>query len=298
MSKKKKIEKSLQEYLDYLIIERNLSTKTRDAYKRYLEKFIKDQDLNMIKDMDEDSVREFRLNLANKDLKKNTQSYHVIAIRNFLKYLIKRGFEVLSPEKIELPKTKQQEIDLLSHDELKRLLDAPEMENIRDFRDKAILETLFSTGLRVSELCDLDRYLDLENGEISIRGKGGKLRVVFLSPKARESIEDYLDKRTDAEEALFISIARGGKVIGRITPRSVQRMVDKRSKQAGIPKSVSPHQLRHQFATDLLVNGADLRAVQELLGHENISTTQMYTHLTNKKLKEVHESFHGKRVDK
>jgi len=213
-----------------------------------------------------------------------------------LKYLIKRDIETLSPDKVELPKVSRRDIELLEYDELIRLLEAPEGNSLRALRDRAILETLFSTGLRVSELCKLDRYINLERGEMSVRGKGDKVRVVFISDRAKKAINQYLKVREDTEEALFVSLTRQGKVIGQITPRSVQRLVDRMARKAGIIKSsVTPHTLRHSFATDLLINGADLRSVQELLGHANISTTQIYTHLTNKNLREIHNVFHGKR---
>ncbi len=167
--------------------------------------------------------------------------------------------------------------------------------SLRALRDKAILETFFSTGLRLSELCNLNRGVDLKRGEISVRGKGDKLRVVFLSDRAKAAIKNYLEKREDPGGELFVSLTKQGKSIGRITPRAVERMVELRAKEAGIPKKVHPHQIRHSFATDLLINGADLRSVQELLGHANIATTQIYTHLTNKELREVHEAFHARR---
>ena len=289
------VSKLLKEYLDYLEIEKNRSPKTRDTYERYLTDFIKKTGVTSPKDITESVVREYRLGLARRDLKKVTQSYYVIGLRNFLKYLTRREFNVLSPEKVEVPQIGDRKIEVLGYNELERLLSAPKTNTFRGVRDKAILETLFSTGLRVSELCALDRYVDLNNGELSVRGKGDKLRVVFFSKRARDSIKNYLDKRGDMEEALFISLTKSGKVIGRITPRAVQRLVGLHARHAGIPASVHPHQLRHQFATDLLINGADLRSVQELLGHANISTTQMYTHLTNKELREVHEAFHAKR---
>ena len=234
--------------------------------------------------------------LARKSLKKATQSYYVIALRNFLKYLIKRGFsDVLAPETIELPKIPRRDIETLEYRELERLLAAPEGNSLKVLRDRAILEVLFSTGLRLSELCALSRFIDLERGEISVRGKGEKLRVVFLAESTKKALKGYLEKRGDADEALFVSITRNGKVLGRITPRTVQRIIDRYARKAGIPKKVHPHQIRHSFATDLLINGADLRSVQELLGHANISTTQVYTHLTNKELREVHEAFHARR---
>lgn len=285
----------LEQYLDYLEIEKNRSRKTRENYSRYLLAFFEDQKIRKLSHITREKVRNFRVHLSGKELKKNTQGYYVIAIRNFLKYLIKQGYETLPPERIELPKTSRRDIEVLDYWELERLIGAPEGETLRALRDKAILETFFSTGLRLSELCSLKRYIDLERGEVSVRGKGDKLRVVFLSEGARKAIRKYLDKRTDPEEALFVSLSRSGNVIGRITPRSVERLVDFYARAAGIPKKIHPHQLRHSFATDLLINGADLRSVQSLLGHANVSTTQIYTHLTNKELRDIHKAFHGRR---
>ncbi len=297
------IEKLLKDYLDYLEVEKNRSRKTRENYERYLKEFVNVTGVKSVRDITASTVKEFRLKLARprwspfgaREIKKITQSYYVIALRNFLKYLIKQGIEVLSPETIELPKVSRRDIEVLDYDELERLLKSPKGGDLRSLRDRAILETLFSTGLRLSELCGLPRNIDLKRGEISVRGKGDKLRVVFLSDDAKRTLKDYLDKRQDTEEALFVSLSKSGKVIGRITPRAVERMVNKRGKEAGIPKRVHVHMLRHSFATDLLINGADLRSVQELLGHANISTTQIYTHLTNKELREVHEAFHARR---
>jgi len=289
------VEKYLKEYLDYLEVERNRSRKTRENYERYLKFFIKEQGIKSVKDIDEDAVRSFRVNLSRKNLKKNTQSYYVIAIRNFLKYLLKRDIKALSPEKIELPRVSRRDIEVLDYSELERLIKAPKGDDLRSLRDHAILEVFFSTGLRLSELCALPRYLDLERGEISVRGKGDKLRVVFLSNDSKKAIRDYLAKRSDPEGYLFASLTKKNKIIGRITPRAVERLVSFYARKAGIPKKVHPHQLRHSFATDLLINGADLRSVQSLLGHANISTTQVYTHLTNKELKEIHQTFHARR---
>ncbi|MEK7464582.1 MAG: site-specific tyrosine recombinase/integron integrase [Patescibacteria group bacterium] len=291
----REIEKFIKDYLDYLEIEKNRSPKTRENYERYLKVFVEKSGVSSIEDITEENIRKFRLQLARSPIKKITQSYYVIALRNFLKYLIKRGIDVASPETIELPKIARRDIDVLDYNELTRLLEAPKNEDIRALRDKAILETLFSTGLRLSELCNLKRKIDLIRGEISVRGKGEKLRVVFLSDGAKSSIKKYLDKRGDTDEALFVSLTKAGNALGKITPRAVQRLVETRAKEAGIPKKVHPHQLRHSFATDLLINGADLRSVQELLGHSNISTTQVYTHLTNKELREIHETFHARR---
>lgn len=295
-----KIESFLKDYLNYLEIEKNRSPKTRENYERYLREFLKFAKVNSPEEITEEIVRNFRLELARRPLKKITQTYYIIALRNFLKYLIKRDIKVLTPEKIELPKIPSRQIEVLEYDDLERLLSAPRGDDLKTLRDKAILETLFSTGMRLSELCSLDRYIDFKRGEISVRGKGDKLRIVFLSERAKSAIQNYLNKRVDIEPALFVSFKKGRKrqkaeVIGRITPRTVQRLVDYWAKKAGIPRRVHPHQLRHSFATDLLMNGADLRSVQELLGHSQISTTQIYTHLTNKELKEIHKAFHGRR---
>ena len=237
----------------------------------------------------ENAIRDFRLSLAKKNLKKNTQSYYVIAIRNFLKFLLKRKIKVLSPEMIELPKVTRRDIETLDYGEMERLLKAPQGNDLRSLRDKAILETLFSTGLRVSEICALNRYLDLNRGEISVRGKGDKLRVVFLSDGTKSAVKEYLNKRTDMEEALFVSLSKSSNsksttynlkpktsnTIGRIIPRAVQRLVDYYSRKAGIQKKVHPHQLRHSFATDLLINGADMRSRSRLKAigaYSNVST--------------------------
>lgn len=293
----------LKNYLDYLEIEKNRSPKTRRNYEHYLKSFLNFAEIKNEKNITSDAVRDFRLYLArrktekNEIYKKNTQSYYIIALRNFLKYLIKNDFAVLSPDKIELPKIPQRQIEVIEYNDLERLLNAPGSNNLKSLRDKAILEILFSTGLRISELCGLNRYFDLNRGEISVRGKGGKIRVVFLSERAKTAIKNYLNKRVDAEEALFISLtkSKNQKIIGRIIPRTIQRLIDFYGRKAGISKKIHPHQIRHNFATDLLVNGADLKAVQELLGHASVSTTQIYTHLTNKGLYEIHKAFHGKR---
>jgi len=295
MIKMTEIDKYLKEYLDYLEVEKNRSRKTRENYERYLKLFVKISGVKSPFDINDDVVRDFRLDLNRRGIKKITQGYYVIALRNFLKYLIKRKLKVLAPDTIELPKVTRADIEVLSYEELERLLSSPKGSGLRALRDKAVLETLFSTGLRLSELCNLTRFIDLKRGEISVRGKGDKIRVVFLSKRAIAAIEDYLKARQDALEPLFVSLNKKGRVIDKITPRSVERLVSFYARKAGIPKKVHPHELRHSFATDLLINGADLRSVQALLGHANISTTQIYTHLTNKELKDVHEAFHGKR---
>ena len=298
------ISKLIQDYIDYLEVEKNRSPKTVANYRRYLETFIKDQHISDLNDVTAHTIKQFRLSLARKKLgaetylKRNTQAYYSIAIRNFLKYLIKQDISPrVLPEQIELPKVPQRQIEIIEYADLERFLNAPQGDSLRSLRDRAILEMLFSTGLRVSELCSLSRYIDIERGELTVRGKGSKLRVVFLSPRAQKALRAYLDKRGDADEALFISLskAKNPKVLGRIIPRTIQRLVKQYATKAGILGKVVPHQLRHQFATDLLSNGADLRSVQELLGHANIATTQVYTHITNKQLRDVHKAFHGKR---
>lgn len=298
------ITKLIQDYIDYLEVEKNRSPKTVANYRRYLETFVKDQNIKDLKDITQQSVKQFRLSLARKKLsadtylKRNTQAYYSIAIRNFLKYLIKQNIPVLVlPEQIELPKIQERQIEIMEYSDLERFLSSPQGDSLRILRDRAILEMLFSTGLRVSELCSLSRYMEFSRGEITVRGKGSKLRVVFISDRAQTALKAYIDKRGDADEALFVSLskAKNPKVLGRIIPRAVQRLVNYYAKKSGILGKVSPHQLRHQFATDLLSNGADLRSVQELLGHANIATTQVYTHITNKQLRDVHKAFHGKR---
>ncbi|MBU2101730.1 tyrosine-type recombinase/integrase [Patescibacteria group bacterium] len=289
----------IKDYLDYLDVEKNRSPATRNNYERCLKRFVEQANIKNIDDITEKKIHDFRVYLASPSvrLKKRTQAYHVIVLRNLLKYLLRQKYTTVSPDRIELPKVPTRQIKIVEYADVERLLTAPKGSELKALRDRAILETLFSTGLRVSELCSLDRFLSLNRGELTIRGKGEKLRVVFLSDRAREAIKKYLDKRQDAEGTLFVSISHGKnpKVLGPIIPRTVQRLVSKYSREAGISEKVTPHQLRHQFATDLLMNGADIRSVQELLGHSNISTTQIYTHVTNKELREVHKAFHGKR---
>ncbi len=290
----------LTQYLDHLEVEKNRAVKTRENYERYLKAFFAHARIADIADITEDAIRSFRLALARKAtahgvLTRRTQSYYAIAIRNFLKFLQKRDYRAVSPEKIELPKLGARQIEIIEYADLERILNAPKGESLPVLRDRAVLETLFSTGLRLSELCGLNRDLDMKRGEIAVRGKGGKLRVVFISDRAKSALEAYLKKRTDPDEAFFISFTKKGKPLSRISTRAVQRMVDRYARKAGVTKRISPHGFRHLFATDLLINGADLRSVQELLGHSNISTTQVYTHLTNRQLKEVHKAFHSRR---
>jgi site-specific recombinase XerD len=290
------------EYLEYLEIEKGRSQKTVENYAHYLERFLEFSGIDDPKDITDEVLRKYRLWLNRQNLKRQTQNYHLIALRGFLKYLVRRGVRSLTAEKIELAKTPQRDIDLIQEDDLERLLNAPDSDTLRGLRDQAILELLFSTGLRVSELCGLDRDdINLSKDEFSVRGKGEKIRVVFLSPSAKTVLKAYLDKRTDLADAMFIRIPAGDSPIReftRLTPRSVQRIIKFYARKAGISKKVTPHTLRHVFATDLLTNGADIRSVQSMLGHANITTTQVYTHITDKQLKEIHQTFHGLRRKK
>lgn len=299
------------EYLEYLEIERNRSVKTVENYGRYLNRFISfasstgGEDL---KDVTEDSIRQYRLWLnrfsdpdTKQPLKRITQNYHIIALRNFLKYLAKRGIKSVSAEKIELGKQEDRQVTFLEQAELASLLEAPEGGDLPALRDRAMLATLFSTGMRVSELCSLNRdMVSVERGELSVRGKGGKVRPVFVSEESGKHLGSWLKARTDLDPALFIRIPRNlafNKYDDlRLTPRSIQRIVQGHARAAGIVgKKVSPHTLRHSFATDLLRNGADIRSVQAMLGHSSVTTTQIYTHVTDKGLREIHERFHGKK---
>lgn len=295
-----------QQFLEYVEIERGRSLKTIENYDRYLTRFFAHAKINKPSDITETGIREFRLWLnrqpGTKDtMKRRTQNYYLIALRSFLKFLTKRGVTSLPPERIELAKTEARELDLISTEELNRLLDAPDTSNLKGLRDKAILELFFSTGLRVSELVSLPRDLNLERDEFSIRGKGDKVRVVFVSSAARTAVQAYVAKRDDMDDALFVQVAgKGGKKLLakkesiRLTSRSIERIVRHYATKAGMSKKVTPHVIRHSFATDLLSNGADLRSVQALLGHANITTTQVYTHVTDKHLHDIHKNFHGK----
>lgn len=302
------IKEAKNQFLEYIEIEKGLSLKTVKNYDRYLERFFEFSKVKDSGDITEDKIREFRLHLNRQSgakvrgqspasMKKNTQNYHLIALRTFLKYLNKRGQKVIAPDKIELAKTPQRSLDLISVAELNRLLNAPSGNELESLRDKAILELLFSTGLRVSELASLNRDLDLSKDEFSIRGKGEKVRVVFLSDEAKDAIKKYLKARKDMDEPLFISLSKrkSSQKEPRLTTRSIERLVKKYAIKSGISKKVTPHVIRHSFATDLLQNGADIRSVQMMLGHANISTTQIYTHMTDAELKKVHKNFHSKR---
>lgn len=296
-----------QQFLEYIEIEKGRALKTVKLYDFYISRFFEYSKVRAAEDITFDKVREFRLWLnrqtvnrkgeAGATLKKKTQNFHMIALRVFLKFLAKRNIKSLSPEQIELAKVGERSIDLISHDELERLLKATDGDDLKSLRDKAILELLFSTGLRVSELCSLTRDVDFDADSFSIRGKGEKIRVVFVSEEARQAVKQYLKKRDDVDDALFIRIGRPGARDGDMSleQRSVERIVKQCAIKAGISKKVTPHVIRHAFATDLLSNGADMRAVQLLLGHANISTTQIYTHVTDSELKRVHQQFHNRR---
>jgi site-specific recombinase XerD len=294
-----------RDFLEHIEIEKGRSLKTVRNYAFYLDRFFEHTGITDPKKIDEDAVREFRLWLNRlpsgtkfdgraETLKKKTQNYHLIALRSYLKYLTRRGVESLSPDKIDLAKVGERSLDLISSEELDRLLESAEGHDLKSLRDRAILELLFSTGVRVSELCSLSSDIDLGRDELSLRGKGDKIRVVFLSAAAKEALKAYLKKRTDMDPALFIQFGRRKGETLRLTPRSVERIVKYYAIKAGITKKVTPHVIRHSFATDLLTNGADLRSVQALLGHANIGTTQIYTHVTDKHLRDIHKNFHAK----
>jgi site-specific recombinase XerD len=301
------------DFLQYIEIEKGRSALTVRNYDHYLKRFLDFIKVESPADITESAMREYRVYLnrhpareakkgqAVETLDKKTQNYHLIALRAFFKYIRKRGVAGYDPERIELAKTQSRELDLISEKELNNLMAAPDTSTIAGLRDKAILELFFSTGLRVSELCSLDRDTDLNMGEISVRGKGGKIRVVFISGSAREAVNQYLKNRVDIDEAMFIdhsprAHARMVKEESvRLTPRSVERVVEKYAVIAGIAKKCTPHVIRHSFATDLLYNGADLRTVQMMLGHASIATTQIYTNVTNKFLRDQFEKFHSKR---
>jgi site-specific recombinase XerD len=306
------------QFLEYVEIEKGRSLHTVRNYDHYLSRFLefsKNDDPIAITDT---SVREFRLWLNRQSagnarakgetLTKKTQNYYLIALRAFLKYLARQEVKSLSPERIELAKVPERSLDLITSLELSRLLTSPKGADLKDLRDRAILELLFSTGLRVSELCSLTSDIDLSSEELSIRGKGGKVRVVFMSPEAKKYVKDYLTARKDMSDALFVQIpnelskktsAKNTKVknvtMSGLTRRSIERIVKQHAVKAGISKKVTPHVIRHCFATDLLSNGADLRSVQAILGHANIGTTQIYTHVTDKHLRDIHKKFHNKR---
>ncbi len=303
-------------FLEYLEIEKGSALRTVENYEHYLTRYFEFGKIKKVEDITDSSVREFRLWLnrqitgnnrkTGNTMSKKTQNYYMITLRVFLKYLTKKGIKCMPADQIELAKVGERSLDLITHTELTRLLNSPSGNNLKDLRDKAILELLFSTGLRVSELCSLTSDIDLHADELSIRGKGGKVRVVFLSEEAKNSVKKYLSARKDMSDALFVqhnsakppSPGEGEFPLHRetgksLTRRSIERIVKQHAIKTGISKKVTPHVMRHMFATDLLGNGADLRSVQIMLGHSNISTTQIYTHVTDKALKETHKKFHS-----
>ena len=305
------LEQQIDNFLEYLSVEKGSSPLTIRNYKHYLGRFsswLSDKGIRLtITDINPEVVRQFRVylsrlpgNRSEGTMSRKTQSYHVIALRSFLRYLIKNDKKVMSPDKIDLPKIDERQVKFLSGEQVERLLNAPSLSKVTGKRDKAILEVLYSTGLRVSELTKLDKdKIDFKRREFGILGKGGRARVVFLSQRAASWIEKYLKTRDDHFRPLFIR--HGGKVNPstpdekmRLTPRSVQRMIKKYVAKIKLPVDATPHVIRHSFATDLLIAGADIRSVQEMLGHKNIQTTQIYTHVTHKHLKDIHETFHGK----
>jgi site-specific recombinase XerD len=297
--------KAVLQYLEYLEIERGRSEKTIANYHHYLERLGDFAGDITTSDIDAELIRKWRLWLnrlasgRGEDLAKVTQNYHLIALRNFLRWCLRRDIATLAPDKIELAKVSRKEVNFLSPDEVERLINSPDSSTDAGLRDKAILELLFSSGLRVSELVGLNReHINLKRREFTVRGKGQKDRPIFVSIEATEWLQKYLDRRTDNLPPLFISVgshhtaASNDGNFKRLTARSIQRIIQKHALIAGITKHVSPHTLRHSFATDLLMNGADIRSVQTLLGHSSISTTQIYTHITDPHLKAVHEKYH------
>lgn len=313
-----KLSSYLRQFLEHLEIERGRSSMTIRNYEFYLQRFIDWAKDPEPKELTGDLVRQYRLYLNRLEdgrggtLKKSTQNYHLISLRTFLKYLAKIDVKSLAPEKIELAKQGSRDVSFLESVDLSRLLEAPEQSDapqIIKLRDRAVLELFFSTGMRVSELASLKTSMvNLDRDEFTVRGKGDKTRVVFLSNQAKHAIASYLEKRDDKSPFLFVRHDRAvgasrslkdndEKEIGALTPRSIERLVQRYAAMAGITKHVSPHTLRHSFATDLLINGADIRSVQAMLGHSSITTTQIYTHVTNQQLRDVHKAFHGKTMD-
>lgn len=303
----------ISDFLESLEIEKGRSTKTTENYGLYLARFLEliTQDFPdgaTIKpaDLTPEILRKYRLRLNRFDDNQNherlsalTQSYHLIALRGFLKYLAKRGIKSLDPSLVDLPRAAKKQVTFLHFDEVERLLSEIPIDTETGLRDRAIIELLFSGGLRVSELCNLNRdSINLTRREFMVRGKGKKDRPIFIDQTTAEHIEEYLNARTDSLPALFLNNSSNQNIpdtsgnFRRLSPRSIERIIQKYARLAGITKHVTPHTLRHSFATDLLMNGADIRSVQSLLGHANIATTQIYTHVTDPHLKEVHEKFH------
>jgi len=310
---KNEINKKSKDFLEYLEVDRGLSKRTVANYGFYLERFTKfaqENGVNNPNQITKELVHKYRLFLnrmgdenENDGLKKNTQNYHLIALRGLLKHMVKNDVKTLDPGKIELAKQDQRQVDFLDAQDMEKILKAPLMTDaphLIQTRDKALLETLFSTGLRVSELAKLKKdEVNLNKEEFTVRGKGKKVRIVFLSEDARHWLKKYLEARQDINPYMFVSHDRANKnEEDGITSRSIERIVQRYAKLAGIMKKVTPHTLRHSYATDLLMNGADIRSVQAMLGHSSIITTQVYTHITDQQLREVHKAFHGTRRKK
>ena len=300
----------IKDFLDYCEVERGLSSRTQENYKHYLKKFTtwlssKDRLGLLPHEFSAEDVWDYRLYLSRyqnkgKELSKLTQNYYLIALRALLSFFIAKDIISLPPDKIALPKNaaKEKSIKFLNLDQIKKLLDAPNTANPTGLRDKAIIEALFSTGLRIAELVALnkeqfDSIWNKEDFELSITGKGSHTRTVYFSERALEWLKKYLKIRSDKEKALFINYRGRTKEENRLTPRSIERMIKKYAVKAGIPLFTTPHTLRHSMATDLLEQGVDLRTIQEFLGHKNIVTTQIYTHVTNKRLRDIHRQFHS-----
>jgi integrase/recombinase XerD len=293
------------DYIEHLEVEGGRSAKTAENYKLYLERFVEYTNDIVVEKITSEIIRKYRLwlnrykNNNDDELATITQSYHLIALRGFLTYLSKRDISSLSPEKIDLPKISRRQVTFLHYDEVERLLSNVDVSNEQGLRDRAIIELLFSSGLRVSELANLNRdHVNTKRREFMVRGKGKKDRPVFISETAAEHVKNYLSARFDNLPPLFLSYSRNNSATTsgdyrRLTARSIQRIISRYARLAGITKHVSPHTMRHSFATDLLMNGADIRSVQSMLGHSNISTTQVYTHVTDEHLREIYEKFHS-----
>lgn len=296
----------LLDFIEHLEVEGGRTARTAENYRLYLERFVEFTNDIKVENITSDTVRKYRLWLNRiksstaGDLAITTQSYHLIALRGFLSYLAKRDIPSLAPEKIELPKTARKQVTFLYADEIQRIIDTIQTDSATGLRDRALIELLFSSGLRISELTNLDRdHVNTKRREFTVRGKGKKDRPIFISERAASYIEEYLSERLDNLPPLFLNYSRNNITqnsgdFRRLTPRSIQRIINKYTRLAGITKHVSPHTMRHSFATDLLMNGADIRSVQSMLGHSSISTTQVYTHVTDQHLKEVYEKFHSK----
>ncbi len=310
----KPITKYLNDYLDYLEIEKGLAAKSQENYARFLNKFftwLNDNNKGSLtpSKLTPELILKYRVFLSRhidpkkkQPLKRSTQNYYLIALRGLLEFFVERNIPSLSPTKVKLAKNKKdKEVKFLTLEQIQRLLDSPDTGSEPGLRDKALLETFFSTGLRISELSALNRdQLRIKNNtqdlEIAVVGKGGRIRTVYFSARATKALRNYLDKRMDIDPALFINYKPGIEKTGaprRLTNRAIENIVKKYVVIAGLPVMATPHTLRHSFATDLLSNGVDLRLVQEFLGHQNIATTQIYTHVTNKQLKDIHKKLHG-----